>query len=155
MQMPRCILDIYLKLFNQIFGQDSKITLVTSVYSFVLMILMALQLCSKLKKWVFLQKNLLKIFKKIMKRLINFMILTLQIITQLTQMKIRNTQSLSIQKQKIMVSLQEILLINYLMKVNQCSCLIGLLKGHVQSVALKINMVTTVVYVVLHTMLVK
>ena len=155
MQMPLCILDIYLKLFNQIFGQDSKITLVTSVYSFVLMILMALQLCSKLKKWVFLQKNLLKIFKKIMKRLINFMILTLQIITQLTQMKIRNTQSLSIQRQKITVLLQEILLINYLMKVNQCSCLIGLLKGHVQSVALKINMVTTVVYVVLHTMLVK
>ena len=155
MQMPLYILDIYLKLFNQIFGQDSKITLVTSVYSFVLMILMALQLCSKLKKWVFLQKNLLKIFKKIMKRLINFMILTLQIITQLTQRKIRNTQSLSIQKQKIMVLLQEILLINYLMKVNQCSCLIGLLKGHVQSVALKINMVTTVVYVVLHTMLVK
>ena len=155
MQMPLCILDIYLKLFNQIFGQDSKITLVTSVYSFVLMILMALQLCSKLKKWVFLQKNLLKIFKKIMKRLINFMILTLQIITQLTQRKIRNTQSLSIQRQKITVLLQEILLINYLMKVNQCSCLIGLLKGHVQSVALKINMVTTVVYVVLHTMLVK
>ena len=155
MQMPRYILDIYLKLFNQIFGQDSKITLVTSVYSFVLMILMALQLCSKLKKWIFLQKNLLKIFKKIMKRLINFMILTLQIITQLTQMKIGNTQSLSIQRQKITVLLQEILLINYLMKVNQCSCLIGLLKGHVQSVALKINMVTTVVYAVLHTMLVK
>ena len=48
--------------------------------------------------------------------------------------------------------LQEIPLINYLMKVNQCSCLIDLLKAHVQSVALKINMVTTVVYVVLLTM---
>ena len=152
MQMPRFTLDIYLKLFNQIFGQDSKITLVTSVYSFVLMILMALQLCLKQKKWVFLQKNLLKIFKKIMKKLTNFMILTLQIITQLTQRKIRNTQSLSIQRQKITVLLQEILLINYLMKVNQCSCLIDLLKAHVQSVALKINMVTTVVYVVLLTM---
>ena len=152
MQMPHFILDIFLKLFNQIFGQDSKITLVTSVYSFVLMILMALQLCLKQKKWVFLLKNLLKIFKKIMKKLINFMILTLQIITQLTQRKIRNTQSLSIQRQKITVLLQEILLINYLMKVNQCSCLIDLLKAHVQSVALKINMVTTVVYVVLLTM---
>ena len=152
MQMPRYILDIYLKLFNQIFGQDSKITLVTSVYSFVLMILMALQLCLKQKKWVFLQKNLLKIFKKIMKKLTNFMILTLQIITQLTQRKIGNTQSLSIQRQKITVLLQEILLINYLMKVNQCFYLIDLLKVHVQSVALKINMVTTVVYVVPHTM---
>ena len=155
MQMPLFTLDIYLRLFNQIFGQDSKITLVTSVYSFVLMILMALQLCLKQKKWVFLQKNLLKIFKKIMKRLTNFMILTLQIITQLIQRKIRNTQSLSIQRRKITVLLQEILLINYLMKVNQCSCLIDLLKAHVQSVALKINTVTTVVYVVLHTMLAK
>ena len=152
MQMPRYILGIFLKLFNQIFGQDSKITLVTSVYSFVLMILMALQLCLKQKKWVFLQKNLLKIFKKIMKKHTNFMVLTLQIIIQLTQRKIRNTQSLSIQRQKITVLLQEILLINYLMKVNQCSCLIDLLKAHVQSVALKINMVTTVVYVVLLTM---
>ena len=80
------------------------------------------------------------------------MILTLQIITQLTQRKIRNTQSLSIQRQKITVLLQEILLINYLMKVNQCFYLIDLLKAHVQSVALKINMVTTVVYVVLVTM---
>ena len=87
-----------------------------------------------------------------MKKPINFMILTLQITTQLTQRKIRNTQSLSIQRQKITVLLKEILLINYLMKVNQCSCLIDLLKVHVQSVALKINMVTTVVYVVLLTM---
>ena len=59
--------------------------------------------------------------KEIMKKLTNFMILTLQIIIQLTQRKIRNTQSLSIQKQKKTALLQEILLINYLMKVNQCA----------------------------------